>query len=310
MLTTPLLDGEAIGACFHQGPSYPTLLHELTAPQLNSLNPMALAFSSPSKISSTIEEKNKMPRPLLELKSATKSIVNTSSNATRTLFRNLSLSIDEGDRVGIFSSENIESLMLINCLAGVVPLDKGSLIQNGSISWPLGANETLDAKLSGYANAQFATELYGKPGYGDEELELILKLSGVSRDQYHQPFGTYKSLEKDNFKLALSLAFDFDCYLIGRIGCWRQKTKDQKSPIVLKYMREKLEGKTLVVSSANQAVFAFRYCKTGIAIIEGSIVYSGDPEVCLEIVREHRQILTEKQQNASDEESDEDIANN
>lgn len=245
-----------------------------------------------------------LPRPLLELKSATKSIVNTTTNTSRPLLRNVSLTIREGDRIGIFSSENIESLTLINCLAGIVPLDKGRLIQDGSISWPLGANETIESKLSGYANAQFAVEIYGKPGNAEEELGLIFKLSGLSQEQFHQPFGSYKGIEKDNFKLALSLAFDFDCYLIGRVGCWKQKTRDQKSPMVLRYMREKLEGKTLAISSANQAVFAFRYCTSGIAIVDGSVVYSGDPEVCLEIIREHRQAISEKKQNSFEEDLD------
>lgn len=243
--------------------------------------------------------------PLVALKSATKLLTNASTNTVRPIFKNLSLAINPGDRIGLFSSENIESLTLINCLAGITPLDKGKLIQNGAISWPLGANDTLDSKLSGYANAQFAVELYGKPGFANEELELILELSGLSREQFHQPYGTYKGLEKDHFKLSLSLAFDFDCYLIGRIGCWKQKTKDQKSPVVLKYMREKLEGKALAISSANQAVFAFRYCTKGVAIVDGSIVYSGDPEVCLEIIREHRQTISDRQQSLQGEEPDE-----
>lgn len=230
----------------------------------------------------------RLNEPLLELQSATKYLSDQATNSLRPIIKDLSLVVNPGDRIGLFSAENIDSLTLINCLAGLSPLDNGRLIQNGSISWPLGSNEALDARLSGFANAQFAVELYGKPGSSAEELELIRELCCFSREQFHQPFGSYRGLEKDHFRLALSLAFDFDCYLLGRISCWKQKTKDQKSPTVLRYMRQKLDGKTLVISSANQAVFAFRYCTTGLAFIDGKIVYSGDPEVCLEIIREHR----------------------
>ena len=95
------------------------------------------------------------------------------------------------------------------------------------------------------------------------------------------------------FRLALSLVIDFDCYLIGRVGDgWKRKGQVRKPSPVFAYMKERLEGKTLLITSAKQAIFALRYCTTGIAIIDGKIAYNGDPKVCLDMALEHRKQLT------------------
>ena len=69
---------------------------------------------------------------------------------------------------------------------------------------------------------------------------------------------------------------------------------------------------SLLIASAKQAIFALRYCTTGIAVIDGKIAYNGDPKVCLNMALEHRQQLTLQQIEAiatsdSDDFSNEDI---
>ena len=260
---------------------------------------------------------NSYAEPLLELKKASKAFngsVNTlSPDETSVLLDDVSLVVRPGDRIGIFSSRNIESISLINCLAGISSLDKGELIHRASVSWPVGANDALDPKLTGHANARFAFEIYEDPANYQEKLELVRSLSELTEDQFHSPISTYLGKDLQSFRLALSLVIDFDCYLIGRVGDgWKRKGQSRKPSPIFAYMKERLEGKTLLIASAKQAIFALRYCTTGIAIIDGKIAYNGDPKVCLNMALEHRQQLTLQQIEAiatsdSDDFSNEDI---
>jgi capsular polysaccharide transport system ATP-binding protein len=241
--------------------------------------------------------------PLIELSNAFKvdsSQVNMAAgDEPRLLLDNVSLSVYKGDRIGVFTPNAAESTALINCLAGVSSLDKGELLHHANISWPLGANEALDAKLSGFANASFAAEIYERPENVLDKIELIQELAELDDSQYHSPLVSYSGKQKQSFRLALSLAFDFDCYLIGRVGDWRRKVGERRTPApAFRYMKEKLDGKTLVISSANQVILAMRYCTTGITLIDGKIVHRGDPADCLELVKDYRRAQMQRQMDA------------
>jgi len=256
---------------------------------------------------------NSYAEPLLELKKASKaynSSVNTlSPDETSVLLDDVSLVVRPGDRIGIFSSRNIESISLINCLAGICSLDKGELIHRASVSWPVGTNDALDPKLTGHANTRFAFEIYEEPANYQEKLELVRNLSEFTEDQFHSPISTYSGREMQAFRLALSLVIDFDCYLIGRVGDgWKRKGQVRKPSPVFAYMKERLEGKTLLITSAKQVIFALRYCTTGIAIIDGKIAYNGDPKVCLDMALEHRQQLTLQQIEANTASDSDDLS--
>lgn len=233
--------------------------------------------------------------PLAELCRASKK-VSQGPTATITAFRNLSYQVNEGDRVAVFSVTNAESIAFVNCLAGVIPLDAGKLVHRCNVSWPLGTNESLDNKLSGYANALFAADLYSVAGQQSQDVALIQELTGLGSEQFHQPISTYKGFDKDRLRLAISLAFPFDLYTVGKIGGWNLKDRGIVARRIRRFLNQRLADTTFVMTAAGQQALALRYCNHGIVIMDQSIVYSGDPEVCLEITRDRRRSLREEQQ--------------
>lgn len=238
-----------------------------------------------------------VPSPVLELRRASKAAPSgdaSSADERPLLLDDISLSVYPGERIGVFASQEAESTALINCLAGIAPLDSGELVCHGSVSWPMGANEALDLKLSGYANARFAVEIYEQPANLHETIALVRDLSGLTEDEFHSPFSSYTGRQKNTFRLALSLALNFDCYLIGQVGDgWKVGRRRTPDPIFAP-MKERLEGKTLVITSSTQVIFALRYCTSGIAIVEGKIVYRGDPQICLQMILDHRRLQNEE----------------
>lgn len=236
------------------------------------------------------------PPPLAELRQASKK-VSQSPTSTITAFRNISFRVNPGDRIGIFSVSNIESIAFVNCLAGVTPLDGGKLIHNCSVSWPLGTNESLDSKLSGYANALFAADLYSVAGEQAQDLTLIQELTGLDSEQFHRPVSTYKGLEKDRLRLAISLAFPFDLYTVSKISGWSLKDKGIVARRIRRFLNQRLSQGTIVMTAAGQPALVLRYCDQGVVIMDQSIVYRGDPEVCLEMIKDRRRLLREEQQN-------------
>ena len=233
------------------------------------------------------------PVPILELHNASKNVVEGASQSYPA-FRNLSLQIFPGDRLAIFAVNGPESRALVACLSGVESLDSGRLVQEGSVSWPLGTNEAFSNKLSAYVNARFAAEVYSLPGEMDSNLRLIRELSGLTDKLIHKPLSDLPTAMKDALKLAVSMVFDFDVLAVSRLKGWNHRSIDPQSVRIRECFEKRIEGRTLVMSANGQNKLALDYCEEGLALVKGQLVYRGDPEICLQLVKEESKRLKEE----------------
>jgi len=225
------------------------------------------------------------PTAIVQLRDASKKVVE-GVNQTYPAFTNLSLDIFPGQKLGIFAVNGPVSRARVGCLSGVEALDSGTLEQSCSVSWPLGTNEAFSSKLSGYVNARFAAEVYSSPGQVESDLRLIKELSGISDRIYHEPFGDWPNAQKDALKFAVSLAFDFDVIAVGRLKSWDHRSLHPKSVRIRDCFERRIAGRALLVSANGQTDLALDYCDEGLALVNGQLVYRGDPEVCLQLVKE------------------------
>jgi ABC-type polysaccharide/polyol phosphate transport system ATPase subunit len=223
--------------------------------------------------------------PVLVLKSASKDVVE-GANFRYPAFRNLSLTINRGEKICVFSLNGSESRMLVACLSGVEPLDSGQLEQYSSVSWPLGSNDAFSSKLSGYVNARFAADIYGSGARIEDDMRLIRELAGVDDELFHKPLGSWPSQAKDALKLAVSLAFEFDVTMVGRVGNWDHRAIHPRAVRLRRLFEERIAGRTLVMSGNGQQNLALDYCDEGLALVGGDVIYRGDPEVCVTLVKE------------------------
>jgi ABC-type polysaccharide/polyol phosphate transport system ATPase subunit len=228
--------------------------------------------------------------PILALRDASKMVVE-GVNHTYPAFRNLTLDVYAGERLGVFGVNGAEAKALVACLSGVEPLDAGSLEQRGSVSWPVGINDAFSGKLSGYVNARFAAEVYSPPGQIEADLQRIRELADISEQLFYQPFGEWPGAKKDALKLAVSLAFDFDVITVARLGGWDHRAVHPRAVRIRECFERRIDGRTLIVCANGQNGFALDYCDEGLAVVGGELLYRGDPEVCLELVKEEAKRL-------------------
>lgn len=215
----------------------------------------------------------------------------------RKAFVDINLKVHRGQRVALFSVNAYEARSLLECLSGVDQPDHGSVVQHGSVSWPVGTNQAFHKKLSGYMNARFAAEIYSQPGCIDDDLRLIQDLIEADDFTFHEPLGNWKAAMRKSLELAVSLAFEFDVTAVGKISGWDHRALHPASVRFRKLFEQRIAGRTLLVAAPGQNRFALDYCDEGVVIFEGRLAYRGDPEVCLEMVREEDQRLkTERRQ--------------
>jgi capsular polysaccharide transport system ATP-binding protein len=126
----------------------------------------------------------------------------------------VSFTLAKGDKLAVLGHNGAGKSTLIRLLGRVEFPTSGTIEQTVSVSWPLGLTGGFQGSLTGNDNMRFIARIYNKPfdkikDYVEDFAELGKFLS--------EPVKTYSMGMRARFAFALSLAIDFDCYLIDEI---------------------------------------------------------------------------------------------
>lgn len=130
------------------------------------------------------------------------------------VLRGLDLQISAGEHVGFLGRNGAGKTTLIKLIGGVEMPTSGKIRRDMSVSWPLGFGGGFQGSLTGYDNARFIARIYGLEY--SEIRDFVEDFSELG-SQLKMPVKTYSSGMKARLAFALSLAIEFDCYLIDEV---------------------------------------------------------------------------------------------
>jgi capsular polysaccharide transport system ATP-binding protein len=138
---------------------------------------------------------------------------NTRSGPVHVL-RDIDLSIDSGERVGILGRNGAGKSTLIRLISGAEFPTSGVVERDMSVSWPLAFGGAFQGSLTGYDNLRFICRIYGvdptdKVAFVEDFSELGIYL--------REPVKTYSSGMRARLAFAISMVIEFDCFLIDEI---------------------------------------------------------------------------------------------
>lgn len=145
--------------------------------------------------------------------------------------RDVSLSLPEKSNVGVLGLNGAGKSTLLSIIGGIDFPNTGKIKLEGSISWPLGLSGGVQGSLTGKENAVFVCRVYGDDAAAiKEKLQYILAFSELG-DYFDMPVKSYSSGMRSRLLFAISMAFDFDIYLIDEITAvgdarFRQKSRE------------------------------------------------------------------------------------
>lgn len=130
------------------------------------------------------------------------------------VLKGINFSVAKGDRIALLGRNGAGKSTLIKQIGGVELPDSGRVIRGMTISWPIGFNGGFQGSLTGYDNTRFIARIYGAP-YNEvrDFVEEFTELRGALK----QEVKTYSSGMRARLAFALSLAIEFDCYLIDEV---------------------------------------------------------------------------------------------
>lgn len=132
----------------------------------------------------------------------------------RTLFEDLSFVLGRRERLALMGRNGQGKSTLIKILGGVLPATAGRYDWRMSPSWPIGFGGGFQGSLSGIDNIRFIARIYGREFQETyERVEDFAELGLAMK----RPVKHYSSGMRARLAFGLSLAIEFDCYLIDEL---------------------------------------------------------------------------------------------
>jgi capsular polysaccharide transport system ATP-binding protein len=152
---------------------------------------------------------------MFELRNITKSYL--TPKGRRYIFRDLSLTIPPGKNIGLIGRNGAGKSTLMRLLGGADVPDSGVVATDRSISWPVGLSGGFQGSMTGRDNIKFVCRVYGAVGEAmREKIEYVREFAEIGT-WIDEPIKTYSSGMKSRLAFGLSMAFDFDYYLIDEV---------------------------------------------------------------------------------------------
>ena len=185
------------------------------------------------------------------------------------VFKDLSFTVPERTNLGILGINGSGKSTLLRILGGIDHPDSGKIHSDCNFSWPLGLRGGFVDHMSGRNNCKMICRIYGManselPG----TLEKIKDLSGV-RDYFEDPVKTYSSGMKSRVAFALSMAFDFDYFILDEITAVGDKNFKKTAIAALEEKRQSSK----VLMASHQMSTLQDFCDTGIVLHQGEVRY-------------------------------------
>ncbi|HRI16966.1 MAG TPA: ABC transporter ATP-binding protein [Burkholderiaceae bacterium] len=133
------------------------------------------------------------------------------------VFRDLNFSFPTGANIGLIGRNGAGKTTLMRMLGGMETPNLGRIVSDVRISWPVGLASGYQNTLSARENAQFICRIHGTTrSEMRRKIEFVRDFADIG-EFFDLPMKTYSSGMRSRVAFGMSMAFDFDYYLIDEV---------------------------------------------------------------------------------------------
>ncbi len=132
----------------------------------------------------------------------------------RRVLDGVNFQIKRGEKIAVLGHNGAGKSTLVRLIAGIEQPTSGKIVRTMSMSWPIALSGGFGGSMTGLDCMRFLARIYHTPF--EDIRETVESFSDLGR-YLRMPLKTYSSGMRARLAFGLSLAIDFDCYLIDEV---------------------------------------------------------------------------------------------
>ncbi|WP_025565275.1 MULTISPECIES: ABC transporter ATP-binding protein [unclassified Psychromonas] len=195
------------------------------------------------------------------------------------IFQNINFDIPDGHNIGILGSNGAGKSTLFRILAGSEYPNKGKVVTDKAISWPVALSTGIHPQMTGRENTRFIGRVNGVENL--DEYEEKVKNFAELGIKYDLPVKNYSSGMKSRLAFGCCIAIDFDVYLIDEatsVGDQKFRTKARQA-----LLAKRKTASLIMVSHDLKEIEEF--CDSAIILHQGELTFYPDLQQALSIYK-------------------------
>jgi capsular polysaccharide transport system ATP-binding protein len=184
----------------------------------------------------------------------------------KTVIDRINLTINPGQKLGILGCNGAGKSTLIRLISGAEQPTSGKIIRKMSVSWPLAFAGAFQGSLTGADNLRFICRVYGADYH--KALPFVEAFSELGK-YFREPYRTYSSGMRSRLAFAISMAVNFDCFLIDEIIAVGDTRFTEKC------------HRELLINRSNHAIILVSHdpntirslCNSAVVLLQGRVTY-------------------------------------
>jgi capsular polysaccharide transport system ATP-binding protein len=198
----------------------------------------------------------------------------------RTVLDHVNLQLEPGRHLGILGRNGAGKSTLIRLLSGAELPNAGRIVRKMSVSWPLAFGGAFQAHLTGLDNLKFVCRIHGvdyRPlvKFVEEFTEL--------GEYFREPVLHYSHGMLTRLAFALSMAIEFDCFLIDEAMVVGDARFHERCHIELFHKRR---DRAFILVSHDAEVIKL-YCERASVLLDGRLHNFDNVDQAYDFYNEH-----------------------
>lgn len=197
------------------------------------------------------------------------------------VFRGLDAELPAGRHLALLGRNGAGKTTLLRLLGGIDHPSEGRIRADGRISWPVGLTGGFQGSLTGRENTRFVCRINGVTDRGGmrEVTDFVEEFAEIG-DYFDMPVKTYSSGMRARLGFGVSMAFEFDWYLIDEVMAVGDQAFRGKCQAEL----QSRQGRSTFIVASHNMQMVRKMCDVGIVIRDGEVIVR-DIDEAVEIYR-------------------------
>jgi capsular polysaccharide transport system ATP-binding protein len=182
----------------------------------------------------------------------------------RRVLDGINLCVQRGEKIGILGRNGAGKSTMIRMISGAELPTSGKIHRDMSVSWPLAFGGAFQGSLTGMDNLRFICRVYGADAKAAEPFVQEFSELGY---YLREPVKTYSAGMRARLAFAISMAIEFDCFLIDEIVAVGDSRFHEKCHHEL---FERRRDRALIIVS-HDPVYIREHCDHAAVLVQGKL---------------------------------------